>query len=216
MLQDGGMRVRPVSPELLVEELCDRMAATPRERWLRVAVDGPPAARPEDLADALVGPMRVWGRDVVRVTARDFLRPASLRYEFGRYDPDVYYDDWLDVGGLVREVLAPLEQGGTGKVLPSLWDSVLDRATRAQYMIVPVGGILLLDGSLLLGRGLPFDLTVHLSLSVGALARRTGNDEAWTLPAYTRYQEQVQPLQNADVVVKMDDPRHPALLMEPK
>lgn len=216
MLQDGGMRVRPISFALLVEELCDRMAATSRERWLRVAVDGPPAATPEDLADALAGPMRARGRDVVRVSARDFLRPASLRYEFGRYNSDAYYDDWLDVGGLIREVLAPLEPGGAGKVLPSLWDSVHDRATRAPYMIVPVGGILLLDGALLLGRGLPFDLTVHLSLSAGALGRRTGKDTAWTLPAYTRYHEQVQPLQNADIVVKMDDPRHPALLVEPQ
>jgi hypothetical protein len=83
-------------------------------------------------------------------------------------------------------------------------------------MLVPVGGILLLDGALLLGRGLPFDLTVHLSLSAGALARRIGKDEAWTLPAYTRYQEQVQPLRNADVVVKVDDPRHPALVMKPE
>jgi hypothetical protein len=214
MPEDEGMRVRPISSELLVEELCDRMAATPRECWLRVAIDGPPPATPEDLADTLVGPMRARGRDVVRVSARDFLRPASLRYEFGRYDPDVYYDNWLDVGGLVREVLAPLEPGGTGKVLPSLWNSVLDRATRAQYLAVPAGGILLLDGSLLLGRGLPFDLTIHLYLSAGALARRTEDDEAWTLPAYARYQHRAQPRRNADVVIKVDDPRHPALLKE--
>jgi hypothetical protein len=216
MLQDEGMRVRPISPELVVEELCDRMAATPRERRLRVAVDGPPAAMPENLGDALVGPMRARGRDVVRVSARDFLRPASLRYEFGRYDPDVYYDNWLDVGGLVREVLAPLEPGGTARVLPRLWDSVIDRAARAPYMVFPVGGILVLDGALLLGRGLAFDLTVHLSLSAGALERRTAEDEAWTLPAYARDQKQVEPLKTADVVVKVDDPRHPALVVDPE
>ena len=208
------MRARPISPELVVEELCDRMAATPREGRLRVAVDGPPAAMPENLADALVAPMRARGREVVRVSARDFLRPASLRYEFGRYDPDVYYDDWLDVGGLVREVLAPLAPGGTGRMLPRLWDSTLDRAARAPYLVLPIGGILVLDGALLLGRGLPFDLTVHLSLSAGALARRTPEDQAWTLPAYARYHEQVRPLRTADLVVKVDDPRHPALVID--
>lgn len=208
------MRARPISPELVVEELCDRMAATPRDGRLRVAIDGPPPALPERLADALVGPMRARGREVVRVSARDFLRPASLRYEFGRYDPDVYYDDWLDVGGLVREVLAPLAPGGTGRVLPSLWDSALDRAARAQYLDLPAGGVLLLDGTLLLGRGLPFDLTVHLSLSAGALARRTAQDQAWTLPAYARYHEQARPLRTADLVVKVDDPRHPALVID--
>ncbi|MFD0686089.1 uridine kinase [Actinomadura fibrosa] len=205
------MLVRPISPDLLVEELADRIAAEPRDRWLRVAVDGAPAAEPGRLADALAGPVRLRGRAVLRVSARDFLRPASLRFEFGRRDPDVFHDHWLDEGGLVREVLAPLEPGGTGKVLPSLWDPVRDRATRARYETVPAGGVLLLDGALLLGRGLPLDLTVHLSLSAPALARRTPEDEAWTLPAYARYDAESRPLQAADVTVKVDDPRHPAL-----
>src|SRR5487761_741059 len=112
-----GMRVRPISPELLVDELASRVAEMPRDRWLRVAIDGAPPARPGDLGDALVGPLRALGRDATRVSARDFLRPASVRYEFGRYDPDVFYDDTLDTGGLIREVLAPLEAGGAGLVL---------------------------------------------------------------------------------------------------
>ncbi|MQY05756.1 nucleoside/nucleotide kinase family protein [Actinomadura macrotermitis] len=209
------MRLRPISPELVVEELCERVVAAPREGWLRVAVDGPPAARPGALADALVEPVRARGRAVVRVSARDFLRPASLRYEFGRHDPDVYYDHWLDTGGLVREVLAPLGPGGTGKMLPSLWDSARDRATRAPYRDVPPGGVLLLDGALLLGRGLPFDLAVHLHLSAGALARRTPDGERWTLPAYARYEEQVRPLRTADIAIKVDAPDHPALVVDP-
>jgi len=204
--------VRPITPDLLVDDLAGRIAAAGRERRLRVAVDGPPPARPGELADALVAPLRVLGREVVRVSAGDFLRPASLRYEFGRHDADVYYDEWLDVGGLVREVLAPLEPGGSGEVLPSLWDSARDRATRARRRPLPPGGVVLLDGSLLLGRGLPLDLTVHLSLSPAALARRTPPEEAWTLPAYARYEAEVDPGRAADVAVRMEDPRHPALI----
>jgi hypothetical protein len=71
---------------------------------------------------------------------------------------------------------------------------------------------LLLDGALLLGRGLPFDLSVHLWLSTAALARRTAPDAAWTLPAYERYELEADPLHAADVVVRVDDPRHPALV----
>ncbi|WP_344590014.1 uridine kinase [Actinomadura vinacea] len=167
------------------------------------------------MADALVGPLRELGRDVLRVSARDFLRPDSLRYEFGRHDPDAFYDDWLDSGGLLREVLAPLDPGGTGKVLPSLWDSARDRATRARYVDVPAGAVLLLDGALLLGRWLPFDVTVHLSVSAAALARRTSREDAWTLPAFERYEQEADPLRTADVVVKMDDPRRPALIVDP-
>ncbi|GAA1774284.1 uridine kinase [Actinomadura chokoriensis] len=208
------MRVRPISPSLVVTELSERIAASGRGSWLRVAIDGAPPAAPSDLADALVSPLRALGRDVVRVSADDFLRPASLRYEFGRDDPDLYYDEWLDVNGLVREVLGPLEPSGTGKVLPSLWDADLDRATRARYVSLQPGGICLLDGSLLLGRGLPFELTVHLTLSRGALARRMPDDRSWTIPAYARYEREADPLRAADVVLKVDDPGHPALVTD--
>lgn len=208
------MRARPISPSLVVTDLSERVAGFPRESWSRIAIDGAPPAAPSDLADALVSPLRALGRDVVRVSARDFLRPASLRYEFGRDDPDAFYDEWLDVGGLVREVLGPLEPSGTGKVLPSLWDAALDRATRARYVTVQPGGVLLLDGALLLGRGLPFELTVHLSLSRDALARGTPDEDAWTLPAYARYEAEADPVRSADVVLKMDDPGHPALVTD--
>ncbi|MFB9534299.1 uridine kinase [Nonomuraea roseola] len=205
-------RARPVSPGLLVEELAERIAAGPRHSWVRVLVDGAPAAEPSRLADALVEPLRERGRPVLRVSAGDFLRPASLRLEYGRTDPDAFYDDWLDEGALRREVLGPLDPGGTGRVLPTLWDSVRDRATRAPYETLPAGGVLLLDGTLLLGRGLPAELTVHLWLSRAALARRADQDQRWRLPAYERYEHEVAPITAADVVVKADDPRHPALL----
>ena len=47
-----------------------------------------------------------------------------------------------------------------------------------------------------------------------ALARRTPPDEAWTLPAYERYEDEVDPIGVADVAVRMDDPRHPALVTD--
>jgi hypothetical protein len=211
--QNGGVDIRPISPSLLVEELADRIASAPRKTWVRVALDGAPAARPGDLADALTGPLRLRGREVLRVSSDDFLRPASLRFEYGRTDPDAFYTDWLDSGALMREVLGPLEPGRSGKVLPTLWDSAADRATRASYVTLPEGGVLLLDGSLLLGQGLPFDLAVHLWLSPGALARRTVEEQRWTLPAYARYEDEVAPASVADMVVRVDDLRHPAVVI---
>jgi hypothetical protein len=107
-------------------------------------------------------------------------------------------------------VLDPLGPGGSGRVLPSLRDPVTDRSTRAGYVELPPGGVLVLDGPLLLGQGLPLDLTVHLRLSRAALERRTDPAERWTLPAYERYAREVLPEESADVVVRADDPRHPA------
>jgi hypothetical protein len=73
--------------------------------------------------------------------------------------------------------------------------------------------VLLVDGALLLGRGLPFDLAVHARLSGPALRRRTPAEQAWTLPAYERYQREVGPERVADVVIRADDPRHPAVVI---
>ncbi|GAA4930074.1 hypothetical protein EV188_101319 [Actinomycetospora succinea] len=204
------MPIRPLTPEALAAEI---VAAVERAGpgHVRVLVDGAPPARPEVLADALVDPLRVRSRPVVRVSAWDFLRPASVRLERGRTDPDSFYDDWLDGGALVREVLAPLGHGGTGQVLPRLWDVEVDRAARAQRVTVAPSGVVVVDGPLLLGRGLPAELAVHLALSETVLQRRTPADEAWTLPAYARYADEVDPESVADLVVRADHPDRPAL-----
>jgi hypothetical protein len=201
------VRYRPISPAVLAEELTERIDAitTPR---IAVAVDGAAGATETgELADALVDPLRLRGRATLRVSAHDFLRPASLRFEHGRTNPDARYTGWLDLGALRREVLEPLK--GSGLVLPSLWDAERDRATRAERVPQPEGGVVLVDGELLLGAGLAFDLAVHLWLSPAALRRRV--PDTWAIPAYERYEEEVDPGSLADVVVRVDDPRHPAL-----
>ncbi|MGW4943455.1 uridine kinase [Actinoplanes sp. NPDC004185] len=207
------MRVRPVSSEVLVEELADRLAGTATEGRLRVAVDGADAADPAALADALVDPLRVRGRSAVRVRTEDFLRPASLRLEFGRTNPDSFYLGWLDEAGLRREVLDPAGPGGSGRVVTRLWDARTDRATREPYRELPPDAVVLVSGPLLLGSGLPFDLTVHLHLSAAALERRTEPEQRWTLPAYARYGAEVDPAAFADLVVRLDDPRRPAVVV---
>jgi hypothetical protein len=70
------------------------------------------------------------------------------------------------------------------------------------------------SGPLLLGAGLPFDVSVHLELSGAALHRRTDPELRWTLPAYARYGAEVDPASFADVVIRLDDPRRPALVLD--
>ena len=209
------MQVRPLTPEALADTLAERVHVLPLPEGgrLRVAVDGAPAADPGGLAAAVADLLRLLGRPVVRVSAADYLRPASLRLEYGHQDADAYFDGWLDANALFREVFDPLEPGGSGLVLPALWDSRADRAVRAQPVALPPGGVLLLDGPLLLGRWLPLDLTVHLRLSPAALERRTPPDEQWTLPAFARYEAETLPTDAADLVVRADDPRRPALVI---
>ncbi|MQA13120.1 MAG: uridine kinase [Pseudonocardiaceae bacterium] len=206
------MRVRPLTPDAVVTELADRIAECRGPGpATRVLVDGAPPAEPGGWAQALVDPLRLRGRPVVRARAEDFLRPASLRLEQGRRDPDAFYAERLDTGALVRELLAPAGPGGSGRVLPRFWDAAADRAARAGHVDAGPGGVVLLHGTLLLGLGLPAELVVHLHLSEHALRRGTPPEHVWTLPAYRRYAEEVGPEEVADVVLRVDHPDRPAL-----
>ncbi len=167
------MRLEAITWERLTDSLADRLLQlSPADGapWPRVAFDGAPAARPGDLAARVGEALRVRGRSALVVGTQGFLRPASLRFEYGHEDVEAYYSGWFDTAALWREVFGPLEAGGTGRVLPDLWDPVSDRATRSPYVHLPPGGLLLLHGPLLFGHWFPFDLTVHVRLSPGALA----------------------------------------------
>ena len=178
-----------------------------------MAVDGPDVAGPGELAGAVAERLPALGRPAVVVPADGFLRPASLRLEHGRTDPDARYTDWLDVGALNREVLGPLGPGGPGTYLPALWDTATDRAVRARPQAMPPGGVLLLPGALLQGVGLDLDVVVHLRVGPAARRRLTPADRAWELPAFDRYDDEVDPVALADAVVLADHPDRPALVL---
>ncbi|MEB3961671.1 uridine kinase [Streptomyces kunmingensis] len=208
-----GVRLEAITWDRLGDALAERLLdlkPSDGSPWPKVAFDGAPAARPGDLAARVAEALRVRGRTCLPVGTEGFLRPASLRYEFGHEDEESYYSGWFDTGALWREVFGPLEPDGTGRVLPDLWDPVTDRATRSPYVQLPPGGALLLHGPFLLNHWFPFDLTVHVSLTPGALRRRTPEADRWTLPAFARYESETGPGERADIVVRADDPRHPA------
>lgn len=199
----------PTTRARLVDEIVELVAARPGR--VRLAVDGPPPAAPRALADEVAAALRTRGRAVVVVDGDDYLRPASLRLEFGRTDPDTFLDGWLDEAGLRREVLGPAAPDGSGRVLPRLWDAGVDRAHRDSYVDLPPDGVVLLAGTLLLGRGLPLDLAVHLRMGAAALARRLPPELAWTLPAHARYAAERDPDGAADLLVLADHPERPAV-----
>jgi hypothetical protein len=171
---------------------------------VRVLVDGVGSGT---LADALVGGLTSAGRPPLRISAGDFLRPAGERFEWGREDAQSFRARWLDEGTLRREVF---DAAVTGTVLPALWDTARDRSTRSRPLPVPTRGVVIVDGVLLLGRDFPAELTVHLAMSPAALRRRGVPD--WQLPAFASYDDDVRPSEVCDVLVRAEDPRHPAVL----
>jgi hypothetical protein len=211
----------PLSPAALAQRLADLLAglrAEPGATALRVAVDGPDLLAPgpldpTQLAAAVAELLPIRGRAAVVVPATGFYRAASLRLEHGRTDPDARYTDWLDAGALAREVLAPTGPGGEGTYLPVLRDLERDRAARADPRPMPDDGVLLVPGPLLQGIGLPFDVVVHLRVAPAARSRRAVPGREWELPAYDRYDDEVDPVALADAVVLADHPERPALVL---
>jgi hypothetical protein len=196
----------PTAPGDLPVAISEWLVAAPGV--IRVAIDGPPCAGPDELAAALIEPLRTAGRPAVHVRADQFWRDASLRFELGREDADSYLT-WLDADTLRREVLEPASS--SGRYLPSLRDPETNRSTRESPRLLGAQAVVLVSGSFLFGRNLPFDRTVHLAMSAAARRRRTPTDQAWTLPAHEAYDAAVRPGETTDLVVKLDDPRHPAL-----
>ena len=203
---------RPLSPAALADEVARRCRALDDGTApVRVAVDGAEAADPGMLTDAVAVRLRAQGVPVARVSLADWLRPASLRLEHGHTDEESYRRGWFDLPALDREVLTPLEPGGTGLWLPTLWDATRDRSTRAERRAAAPGTVLLVDGPMLLGQWLPFELGVHLHVSAGALLRRTPDEHRWTVPPLLAHEADVGTDELADVLVRAEHGDRPAL-----
>jgi hypothetical protein len=205
------VRFVPVSPERLVGDLAEVIRSRHSgEHALRLALDGPRCAHLSELAEQLADTLRQAGRPVGQIDGAAFYRDASLRFEHGKTDVESFYSGWLDTGAIQREVLAPLGAGGAGRYLPALRDPATNRSSRVDPILLPPKGVLVVTGEMLLGVGLSFDVTVHASVSRQARRRLTEPDWGWTLPAFDRYDLEVAPVDHADVVLRYDDPRHPA------
>ncbi|MEV0707208.1 hypothetical protein [Nocardia aurea] len=177
-----------------------------------IAVDGADAADPVALARRFADSLRDAGRGADVVALHDFVRPASLRLEFGRDDEMSYRTAWFDYAALRREVLDALRDDD--RWLPALWNERDDRSARTPIRHARPGTVLVVAGPMLLGRDLDFDLTVRLDMSEAALRRRTPDSEHWTIEPLLRYRRE-NPV-TADFSVRWDHPDRPALLDSPR
>lgn len=197
-------RFTPITQDALAELLTARLREIEGRRV--VAVDGADAAEPLGFAHLIVERARADGRTAEAVSLHDFVRPASLRMEFGR-DETTYRTGWFDYAALRREVLDSVRVNG--RWLPALWDEAADRSARAEFRRAAPDTVLVVAGPMLLGRGLPFDLTVRLDLSAAALHRGTSAEDAWTVPALLAHDRaHAEP---ATFFVRWDHPDRPAL-----
>jgi hypothetical protein len=226
----SGARFEPVSVAALVGRLVgtvlDRSAdARSAGHGVRVAVDAAVTDDGRELADAVAGALADRGLPVARVRQEGFQRPRSIRLELGADDPDAAWERWYDDAGLRREVLDPLGPAGTMTWVETLWDAGADRASRAPRRPAAPGTVAVVDGRFLLRWELAdaFDLAVHLQTSAAAQARRTPDDaeRQRLVSSWRRYLDETDPAGRvlsgaaSGVVVRYEDPRHPALVSPP-
>ncbi|MGI5217472.1 hypothetical protein [Nocardia sp. CA-290969] len=196
-------RYTPTTKDALAEQVARRLRDSGGQL---VAVDAADAAHPLAFARLAADRLRADGRPAELVSLHDYVRPASLRMEFGR-DETAYRNGWFDYPALRREVLDPLRTDG--QWLPALWVEATDRSARAVRRRASPGTVLFVAGPMLLGRGLPFDLTLRLHLSPAALTRGTAAADAWTVPALLAHDRENPEI--PDYFVRWDHPDRPAL-----
>nr|WP_296777756.1 hypothetical protein [Rhodococcus sp. (in: high G+C Gram-positive bacteria)] len=212
MLNPDPAAPLPIFPDLLVDGIVDRIPLG--ERSIAV-VDGADAADPVEFANRISESIRSTGRACDVIDLHDFVRPASLRFEFSHTDELSYRTAWFDFDALDREVVAPLGLNGRGSYLPRLWDEAADRSARAKLVDATPDQVLIVAGPTLLGRVVDPSVVVHLTLSAAALRRRNPDDQHWTIEPLLRFYESYADSRerpHAHFTVRWDHPERPAVL----
>ncbi|WP_072801945.1 hypothetical protein [Rhodococcoides yunnanense] len=199
--------VEPIFPNRLTSSILER---TPRGERAIVVVDGADAADPVEFAVRLRDRAAAEGRSATVVDLHDYVRPASLRFEYSRTDELSYRTAWFDFDALDREVVAPMRAGGRGSFLPRLWDEASDRSARSRLVEAAPDHLLVLAGPTLLGRVDSAAVVVHLLLSEGALRRRTSESDRWTVEPLMQYYR--DSTAEPDITVRWDHPDRPAVV----
>lgn len=211
--------------DVMLSRLAEAVGSVKAAHPTRVAVDGPPAAGKTTLADELAAALRAQGRDVIRATIDDFLFPRVQRYRRGEYSAESCYFDAHDCDALNRVLLDPLGPGGDRRCQHAVYDHTTDTALSPGVTTAPADAVLVFDGVFLLRPELMdrWDLRIFVStgfekaldravirerrvLSAAEVERR------WReryIPSQQFYFATVRPADNADIVVRNDDPQQP-------
>jgi uridine kinase len=220
----------------ILAELARQALANPA-RPLRLGITGPSAAGKTTLADALSEVIPRMGVPVYRCEMDDFHR-AGHRYRSSRQEwtGELYYREGYDYEALRDLVLVPCGPGGNRRCRLRLFSSYDDRTFAEEWTAVDPGGVLIVDGGLLLNPVLAphLDFVVWLDVDEETVLRRAmtrdrawamddaGNPlsaetirnryEAYHLPCHRLYVRETGGARRADVVVDNRDPSAPRIM----
>ncbi len=215
----------------LIHRLSEEIAGLALPYPARVAIDGIDAAGKTTLAEELVAPLELMGRQVVRASIDGFHRPRKERYRRGKDSPEGYYYDSFDDAAVRRELLEPLGPGGDRRYRTAAFDYRKDAPVESPLLEASRDAVLLFDGVFLLRPELVgcWDLTifVHIGFET-SLARALERDlslfsdveavreryEKRYIPGQELYFAESRPQKKAAIVVFNEDVADPRLVMQ--
>ncbi len=218
-----------MDPLELAKELATELEAFDRRRPATVAVDGPDGSGTSVVADQLAAAVRSRGRSVVRLHGDEFLRPRRIRDRRGSNSPEGFLEDTVDIAAIRQLVLEPLARGDQ-RIVPRIHDPGLDAPVNPHFEEVPDDAVVIMDGQLLLRKGLREDWGLRVVLTVDESERRRragqgprGDEMAGAgseVPSrrargFDLYLERDDPVAAADIVIDTTNPDRPVPIRWP-
>jgi uridine kinase len=214
--------------------LVDAIQKLPARRPLRVGVDGRSSAGKTTLADALADRLEALGRVCLRASLDDFHRPGHARREkAGGLTPVENLREGYDYPKIRELLLDPLGPRGNRRCRLDFWNSHDDQPFPEDWLLVPEGAILIVDGTLLHAAELrdAWDFTIWLDVDWQSLLRRgarrdgtaggpaallrAAHESGW-IPRQLRYEESAHPYDRATVVIDNSDVERPFIVRAPR
>jgi len=211
-----------------ISDLADIIADINIGHPIRLGIDGVDASGKTMLADELVEPLQLRGRNVIRVSIDGFHNPSDIRYRKGRLSPQGYYDDSFNYPAIIINVLEPLGSEGNLEYRPAVFDFRTDSEVDAPLRRAEPESILIFDGIFLqrpeLKQYWDFIVFVHADFDV-TIKRAQRRDlylfetaknirqiyEIRYIPSEIIYLEADSPLDGANVIWDNNDIENPKL-----
>lgn len=208
---------RPASAErtALLEDVADQVVRLGPGR-LRVAVDGLTASGKTSLGHELGAAIAQRGRPVLRASLDDFKRPWRDRHRYDRESGPGYYRNAFDYPAVVRLLLAPCAQSGSGRCVLCMIDPLTQVDHSSVVVEAAANAVLVVDGVFAFRPEVDahWDFRVWLAVDEETSVRRgAARDQDWAgsdaetihrdryLPAERIYLAEADPVARADVVI---------------
>jgi uridine kinase len=222
-----------VSPRTdVLSELAELVLSVVRPHPVRVGLDGCSAAGKTTMADELAEVLRGrTDREVIRVGLDYFKRDPALRTAYPADSPESYYLDSWDNDAMRDRLLLPLGPGGDRRYVAAVREPSGQPLVESVAAEAAVDAVLVADGAFLQRPELidHWDLRIYVDVSFETvLGRGIERDQRWMtsaaaaerrylskyIPGERMYVEQVNPREQAQVVVGNEDPANPTLSVD--